>query len=315
MPPETAAALIDKACACWQREADLEVTLEANPTSVEYGLFAAFRAAGVNRVSLGVQSFDDKELAFLGRGHSSAEARRAIEQARDHFDRYSFDLIYARPGQTIESWRQELGDALALASGHLSLYQLTIEENTAFHHAYAKGAFRLPDDETSAELYQFTEDLLAAHGMPAYEVSNYAAHGQESRHNLAYWQGQDYAGIGPGAHGRLQVNGVRTATQCTKSPERWLEAVERQGNGLELWQALSAQEDMEEQLMMGMRLTRGIAYDDFAQRTGVSLQNHVGKHTLDSLVRHGLIEASETHLQATRKGRLLLNSLTAALLA
>ncbi|NBO18580.1 MAG: coproporphyrinogen III oxidase [Proteobacteria bacterium] len=318
MPPETVAALLARIGQLWPREDPPEITLEANPTSVEAGRFAAFRQAGVNRVSLGVQSLQDDELKFLGRGHSSAEARKAIALAAQHFPRFSFDLIYARPNQTPAAWQAELNEALDMAHGHMSLYQLTIEENTAFHHAYAKGQFALPDEETSEALYRCTEELMAAQSLRAYEVSNYAAPGQESRHNLAYWQGVDYIGIGPGAHGRLtQLNGQRQriATQTRKSPERWLEAVEREGHGMEIWHEIPHAEEAQERLMMGLRLSEGIDYATFEKQTGFDLRHHINAKALALYTQHGLLEDSATHLRTTLKGRLVLNRLTAELLA
>lgn len=314
MPPETAATLIERVRTLWPLENDIEITLEANPTSVESARLAAFRQAGVNRVSLGVQSFDDKELQFLGRGHSSLEAKRAIALAAEHFERFSFDLIYARPNQTPESWSAELDEALSLAGSHLSLYQLTIEENTAFHHAYAKGKFTLPDDETSEALYRLTEERLAQKGLYAYEVSNYAAPGQESRHNLAYWQGLDYLGIGPGAHGRITQSGQRFATQTLKSPERWLESVERAGHGIEVWNATSPEEEAQERIMMGLRLTDGIDYAAFSAQHGYDIRDHLNQQALALYTRHGLLDNDPARLRPTLQGRLLLTRLTTELL-
>lgn len=324
MPPETVAALLARIRQLWPEPhpriaaSDIEITLEANPTSAEAARFAAFRDAGVNRVSLGVQSLDDAELKFLGRGHSSSEARRAIALAQQHFPRYSFDLIYARPNQTVAAWEAELGEALVMANGHLSLYQLTIEENTAFHHAYAMGQFALPDEEPAEALYRRTEELMTQRGLRAYEVSNYATPGQESRHNLAYWQGMDYIGIGPGAHGRLTLSDGtrrRIATQTRKSPERWLEAVEREGHGIELWHDIPHAEEAQERLMMGLRLTSGIDYAGFETQTGFDLRRHINPKALALYTRHGLLENSGTHLRTTLQGRLVLNRLTAELLA
>ncbi|MDE3060148.1 MAG: coproporphyrinogen III oxidase [Pseudomonadota bacterium] len=313
MPAETAAALIDRVQELWLPDSSIEITLEANPTSVEADTFREFKNAGVNRLSLGVQSLRDEELTFLGRGHSAKEALRAIAQAREHFERYSFDLIYARPGQTPAAWKKELTEALAYAGGHLSLYQLTIEENTAFHHAYAKGGFTLPDEEESEALYRLTEDIMAVHDLPAYEVSNYATPGQESRHNLAYWQGQEYIGIGPGAHGRLDQQN-RIATQTIKSPERWLEQVEREGNGVELWQPIPRREAIEERVMMGLRLAEGIRYDTFRQQTGLALEDCIDRRKREQFVAQGLLADDSGNLRATLQGRLVLNRLTAELL-
>lgn len=220
MPPDNTHALIERTRQLWQVADNVEITLEANPTSVEAEKLTHFKEAGINRVSMGVQSLRDSELKFLGRGHSAKEAIGAIEILRKNFDRYSFDLIYARPNQTLNDWDAELSEALALAGGHLSLYQLTIEENTAFHHAYAKGGFTLPDEELSEALYRLTEEKMLASSLIPYEISNYALTGQESRHNLSYWRGDSYIGVGAGAHGRISVDGKRIATQTLKSPEQ-----------------------------------------------------------------------------------------------
>jgi putative oxygen-independent coproporphyrinogen III oxidase len=334
MPPATAEALIARVHELWPVTQDIEITLEANPTSVETNTFSDFKKAGVNRVSLGVQSLDDKELQFLGRGHSSAEARKAIEFAANIFDRYTFDLIYARPNQTLETWEKELTEALALARGHLSLYQLTIEENTAFHHAYKKGEFALPDEELSEQLYRTTEQAMESHGLFSYEVSNYASPGQESRHNLSYWKGDDYIGIGPGAHGRLELkNGrieeleknknafpqfpnssVRVATATLKSPERWLEKVEKIGNGLEVFDPIDKNTELAERVMMGLRLTDGINFQNFNDKTGVAFFDSVNKAKYSLFVQKNLLKETKNSVSTTLTGRLLLNRLTAELL-
>ena len=314
MPPSTAEALINQVAKLFPLAPDIEITLEANPTSVETATFPAFQQAGINRVSLGVQSLDDKELQFLGRGHSSSEALRAIDLARTTFARYSFDLIYARPNQTVALWEQELAQALRHAGSHLSLYQLTIEENTAFHHAYAKGGFTLPNEEEAEALYRTTESLLASNGLHAYEVSNYAKPSEESRHNLAYWQGTDYIGIGPGAHGRLRENGQRIATSTIKSPERWLEKTLRDGHGIEEWRAIDQPTEAEERLMMGLRLTEGIHYKKFQTQTGFDLRNYLNPERLQLHTQNGLLENKQDRLQTTLTGRLVLGNLTAELL-
>lgn len=306
MPAKTAQALIEKATAFWPAADDVEITLEANPTSVEMSTFADFKQAGVNRVSLGVQSLKADALAFLGREHNVREALTAVDRARTIFARYSFDLIYALPGQTPAGWEEELTEALGYAGSHLSLYQLTIEENTAFYHAYAKGNFVLPSEESAADLYQLTDRIMQAHNLPAYEVSNYARTGQESRHNLTYWQGGDYIGIGPGAHGRLTQATARIATQTLKSPERWLEGVGRQGHGLEIWQPLETKQVLEERLMMGLRLVSGIEAEPFL--------HHINPHKHELYVKQGLLADDTAMLRPTLKGRLVLNRLTAELL-
>ncbi len=314
MSPATAQAVIERLEGRWPVAEDIEITLEANPTSVEAGTFPDFRKAGINRVSLGVQSLRDDELAFLGREHSATEALKAVTRARQVFDRYSFDLIYARPHQTLAAWEEELTEALGYSDGHLSLYQLTIEENTAFHHAYAKGGFTLPDDTEAAALYRLTENMLADRGLQAYEVSNYAKSGQESRHNLAYWQGDDYVGIGPGAHGRMSIDGKRIVTQTFKSPERWLENVEKHGHALEVWQEISPRQEIEERVMMGLRLIKGIEYRRFHAQTGQMLKDCLDQERLERYLRQGLLADDGERLRATLPGRLVLTSLTAELL-
>ncbi|MFO7482571.1 radical SAM family heme chaperone HemW, partial [Oceanibaculum nanhaiense] len=227
MEPATAAAVIEHIGKRWRLDAGVEITLEANPTSVEAALLAGFRSAGVNRVSLGVQALNDADLHFLGREHSAREALDAVAIAARLFDRFSFDLIYARPGQTVEAWEAELRQALSHAAGHISAYQLTIEEGTPFHLRHARGEFRIPDEDTGAALYEATQDVLEQAGLPAYEISNHARPGEESRHNLAYWRYADYAGIGPGAHGRLTLAQGKIATRQHRAPQIWLERVER----------------------------------------------------------------------------------------
>lgn len=298
----------------WKMSDNVEITLEANPTSAEAQKFYDFKSAGVNRVSIGVQSLDDKELAFLGREHSASEAIKTIETAKKVFSRYSFDLIYARPNQKIEEWDRELSQALTLAGGHLSLYQLTIEENTAFYHLYKKGGFILPSDDEAEELYLFTEEKMRQNDFSAYEVSNYAREGEESRHNIGYWRGDSYIGCGAGAHGRISINGKRIATQTLKSPERWLENVEKQGHALEIWQELSLESEAEEMLMMGVRLSSGINYNNFIRKNGYDLRDYINLKKRDLYTEQGLLENDASNLKTTIKGRLLLNRLTAELL-
>ena len=313
MPPEIAKSLIARAKALWPHAGDMEITLEANPTSVEAEKFSAFAKAGVNRVSLGVQSLRQDALAFLGREHNAAEAKQAIALAADYFPRYSFDLIYARPAQTLSQWEEELGEALTLTRGHLSLYQLTVEENTAFHALYKKGGFALPGEDLAAELFERTQEMTRAHGLAMYEISNHAAPGQESRHNLAYWRGEDYLGVGPGAHGRVTRNdGARIATATFKSPERWLERVERDNHALEIFEPVDAMHTAEEWLMMGLRITGGIALARYRARTGIDLRA-LAEQRWQHLRDRGLLEWNETHLRATPQGMLLLTALTATL--
>src|SRR5579862_7790050 len=258
MKPETVAAILNAIGKHWRVTDDVEVTLEANPTSVEATRFAGYRAAGVNRVSLGVQALDDASLKALGRLHTAREARDAVAVARNAFDRYSFDLIYARPDQTPQMWAAELQQAISEAAEHLSLYQLTIEEGTPFFGLHAAGKLKTPDEALARALYDVTQETCARHGLPAYEISNHARAGAECRHNLVYWRGQEYAGIGPGAHGRLHINGVRHATATEKRPEAWLMRVEANGHGVVTDDVLNREERADEFLLMGLRLAEGI---------------------------------------------------------
>jgi putative oxygen-independent coproporphyrinogen III oxidase len=315
MEPATVAALIERIESRWGLAPGAEITLEANPTSVESARFRDLRQAGVNRVSLGVQALDDRDLKFLGRGHSAQEAIRAVDLARRHFPRFSFDLIYARPGQETASWRAELSDALALAGDHLSLYQLTIESGTAFAPAHARGDFTLPDDEQAGSLYEATQEILGAAGLPAYEISNHARPGQECRHNLAYWRSQDYAGIGPGAHGRLSTGPGRYAARQYRAPETWLEAVEKHGHGTEEIERLSAAERRAELLMMGLRLAEGVQQSRFIAATGQSFEDDLGREKLAPLIAGGFLELDAHALRATAAGRQRLNAVLGRLLA
>lgn len=308
MQPATAEALIGEVHKQWKVAPDVEITLEANPTSVEAARFADLKKAGVNRVSLGVQSLKPDSLKFLGREHSASEALEAVDLAKKIFPRYSFDLIYALPQQTSQQWEEELRSALTYADGHLSLYQLTIEENTAFHHAYHVARdFSLPGEEAAAELYSLTQDILEDANMPAYEVSNHAKAGHESRHNLSYWRSHAYLGIGPGAHGRVDVDGDRVATRTLKSPERWLQQTLQQNHGLEECASLTDGERLEEKIIMGLRLSEGFTLTAHEEKM---LRNNTAE-----LIPQGLLEMNGDRLRATARGRLLLNALTAALLA
>jgi len=258
MQPNTVAAILEAIGRHWRVAADAEVTLEANPTSVEATRFAGYRAAGVNRVSLGVQALDDASLKMLGRLHSAREALDAVAIARRCFERYSFDLIYARPDQTTEAWTSELKLAIEEAAEHLSLYQLTIEEGTPFFGLHAAGKLKTPDEALARTLYDVTQEVCDRHGLNAYEISNHARVGAECRHNLVYWRGQEYAGIGPGAHGRLDIDGVRHATSTEKRPEAWLMRVEANGHGVVADDLLNSEERADEFLLMGLRLAEGI---------------------------------------------------------
>ncbi|SFU13806.1 radical SAM family heme chaperone HemW [Sedimentitalea nanhaiensis] len=310
MEPDTVAAIIQAAGKHWTFGNDIEITLEANPGSVEAGRFSGFRDAGINRISMGVQALNDTDLRRLGRIHSVAEARTAFDIARACFNRVSFDLIYARQDQTLDQWRSELTEALSMTLDHLSLYQLTIESGTAFGDRFAAGTLRgLPGDDLSADMYEVTQELCDLHGLPMYEVSNHARPGAESRHNLIYWQGGDYAGIGPGAHGRLTLDGSRYATECYRGPQDWLKAVAT-GNGDCLRQPLSGLERAEEYLMMGLRLTSGIDVKRYEDLSGRKLNMATRK----SLVDLGMISDFGDRIIVKKQGFMILNAITSEFL-
>ena len=313
MEPETVALLLEDAFRLFDPEPDIEITLEANPTSVEAGRLAAFRDAGVNRASLGVQSLDDTALRMLGREHSAKQAIAALETARAIFPRLSFDLIYARPGHDETSWRGELRTALAMAADHLSLYQLTIEPGTRFETLHRRGEIVLPDPETGAALYDMTEEEAARFGLRPYEVSNYAMTDAESRHNLAYWRYGDYVGIGPGAHGRIPVNGRLVATRRHRAPEPWADRVERDGHGTVEETPLANDDKAREMLLMGLRLTEGIDLARFPRRTGLVLDQAIDPGVLAQAIEAGYMTLTPDRLIATHEGRLRLDSLLGAL--
>ncbi len=313
MDPATVAALIADARRLFAPVAEPEITLEANPTSVEAGRLAGFRDAGVNRLSLGVQALDDVSLAALGRKHSAPEAIVALETARALFPRFSFDLITARPGQTLAAWRAELRRALALAADHLSLYQLTIEPGTGFEALHRTGRLVLPDDDTAAALYDATGEEAARFGLLAYEVSNYARPGSESRHNLQYWRYGDYAGIGPGAHGRVTLGDNLLATRRHRAPEPWAELVEHHGHGSSEDAPLAPPDRAREALLMGLRLSEGIDAARFAQRTGIGLDAALDPGTLARALEEGYLVRDAAALRATPDGRKRLDALLAAL--
>jgi len=314
MHPDTVASLIERARRHWRFAPDIEITLEANPTSVEIARFRALAQAGVNRVSIGIQALDDASLKFLGRQHSAAEALEAFEAARANFPRFTFDLIYARPDQTPAQWRTELSAALARAGGHLSLYQLTIEPGTAFEGAVARGEFKLPDEATQAALYEITQELTAAAGLPAYEISNHARPGEESRHNLVYWRYGDYVGVGPGAHGRLTLAGRKWATRQHRAPEPWLEAVERAGHATRQRDEVAGDARLEEMVLMGLRLSEGIARQRCIDETGSEPEALFDRSRLDRLIKGGFLALDEAGLRATTEGRQRLDALLPALL-
>jgi oxygen-independent coproporphyrinogen-3 oxidase len=311
MSPGTVAAIIEAIAAHWELTDNAEITLEANPTSVEAENFAAYRSADVNRLSLGIQALDDRSLKTLGRMHTADEALAALALAKRNFDRVSFDIIYAREGQTAREWRGELTRALEHAADHLSLYQLTIEEGTPFAALHAAGSLRIPDSELAEEMYLLTQELCEAAGLPAYEISNHARPGSESRHNLIYWRGHDYAGVGAGAHARIATGGVKRALSTIKSPEHWLAQVETRGHGIASNEVLSAEDAAEEYLLMGLRLAEGIDLERLAAIGGRAL----GEERLAALEGDKLIARRGTRLAATPEGRLVLNRLILELAA
>jgi putative oxygen-independent coproporphyrinogen III oxidase len=304
MPPATTEAVIAEALRLWPAEPDLEITLEANPSSVEAARFADFAAAGVNRVSLGLQALEDAALKLLGRPHDLAQGLAALDVAQRHFGRVSFDLIHSRPGQTVAAWEAELTTALAFGTEHLSAYQLTIEEGTRFHTLARKGLLALPEEAAAADMFELTGDLCTAAGLPLYEISNHARPGAESRHNLQYWTYGDYAGVGPGAHGRR--GGL--ATQRLRRPESWLEAVSATGNGLEIAEPIAPSAAAEEALLMGLRLADGIDPARFSARTGLSLDAVASPDARTRLETMGLLAPGPV-LKSTRAGRLVTNRL------
>ena len=309
MPPKMVGRLIDRARSLWSFANDIEITLEANPSSVEASRFADFRAAGVNRVSMGIQALNDPDLKRLGRLHSVAEARSALAVAKAYFDRVSFDLIYARQDQTLEAWQSELTQAIEMSAGHLSLYQLTVEPGTAFgFRAQAGKLGGLPDEDLSADMFEVTHEICAQAGLHGYEVSNYSHKSLESRHNMIYWRGGDYIGIGPGAHGRLTLSGTRHATRTALAPQAWLERVAQRNTGTSHQEILAPQDHANELIMMGLRVSDGISRRRIEGIAGALL--NIQDHLLDL----GLLELSDNQLRATKAGRPLLNQLVQALM-
>lgn len=309
MDPDSVGALIAQVERLFVLSPGAEITLEANPTSIEAGRFSAYRAAGVNRVSIGVQSFEPEALRFLGREHSATQAIAAIELGAKIFPRISFDLIYARPGQTQAAWRAELRQALDLAADHLSLYQLTIEDGTKFAKLHMRGEFELPDEELAEALYDITEQEAATYGLQRYEVSNYAKPGGESRHNLSYWRYEDYAGIGPGAHGRLLLNGQMLATSRRRAPESWMQSVASQGHGTVLEEIIPPPDRAREALIMGLRLREGILAAQFSARTGMELHEALEPEGLESCLAAGYLTLTPERLVATPEGLKKLDAL------
>ncbi|MFO1073232.1 MAG: radical SAM family heme chaperone HemW [Geminicoccaceae bacterium] len=314
MAPATVAAVIEAAEQRWRWAPGIEITLEANPTSVEADKFAGFRAAGVNRLSIGVQALNDADLRRLGREHDVAEALAAVELAARSFARFSFDLIYARPGQTVAAWTAELKRALTHAVGHLSLYQLTFEPGTPFHALMREGRLTPLDEDTQGSLYEATQEVLAAAGLPAYEISNHARPGEESRHNLVYWRYGDYAGIGPGAHGRLTLAKERVGTRTLRQPERWLAAVERQGHGEEPREPILPEAQLTELLMMGLRLVEGVPVARIEAIAGRPLRTAISAPALERFLAADLLRLEAGRLRATAAGRQRLEAILRRLL-
>jgi oxygen-independent coproporphyrinogen-3 oxidase len=308
MRGDSVAHIIARIAKLWPMANDVEVTLESNPASADAGRFADYRAGGVNRLSLGVQALNDADLKMLGRLHNAAEARAALKMAMATFDRVSLDLIYARPEQSVTAWRSELKEALALGTSHLSLYQLTIEPATPFFNLHRSGALKIPDEELAATLYETTQEITQAAGVPAYEVSNHARPGAEARHNLIYWRYGDYAGVGPGAHGRQTWDGKRFATQAERLPERWRARVTDQGHGLE-WSEIAKAQGAREHLLMNLRLGEGLDLAAYRARWGTA----PAPEKIAALCDAGLLVLKGDNLAATARGILLLNSVIAAL--
>ncbi len=311
MPPETIAAIIAEIDKVWGLKQGAEISMEANPTSVEAGRFAAFSESGVNRLSMGIQALNDADLKALGRMHSANEAMKAFDIAKKYFENVSFDLIYARQNQSLEGWKVELTQAIDMAVDHLSLYQLTIENGTRFGQLFDHGKLRnLPDETTATDMYLATQNICENAGMPGYETSNHARNHAQSQHNLIYWRYGDYAGIGPGAHGRLTINGQRSATSSYLLPEKWLSQVKKYGHGREVWENLSDSDQAIEYLMMSMRLNEGADLRRYSALAGTELQ----KAPLHQLLQDGFVENLNGRLRTTIKGRPLLNAILRELL-
>ncbi|MCF6303912.1 MAG: radical SAM family heme chaperone HemW [Rhodobacteraceae bacterium] len=311
MPPETIAAIISEIDAVWGLKQGAEISMEANPTSVEAGRFAAFSDAGINRLSMGIQALNDADLKALGRMHTAREAVKAFDIAKKYFENVSFDLIYARQNQNLFDWQSELKAAIDMAVDHLSLYQLTIENGTRFGQLYQRGKLRdLPDENTATDMYFATQEICENAGMAGYETSNHARNHAQSQHNLIYWRYGDYAGIGPGAHGRLTIDGQRIATSTYLLPEKWLSEVEKHGHGRDTYENLSKIDQSIEYLMMSMRLSEGSDLRRYANLAGEGLQ----EKSMLPLLEDGLIENQNGRLQTTIKGRPLLNAILRELL-
>lgn len=308
MPPRTVEAILSAIRKNWSVAEDIEITLEANPTSVESEKLKAFRQAGVNRVSLGIQALNDKDLKFLGRKHNVREALEALEIAQNIFDRFSFDLIYARPEQSLKQWEAELKEATGYSGGHLSLYQLTIERNTPFYMDHVQGKFTMPTENLAADFYNLTQDILSAGGLPAYEISNHARPGQESRHNMIYWRYSDYIGVGPGAHGRLTMERQKFATREHSAPEIWLEKAGQSGEAAHPYEPLSRRDRFLEALMMGLRLEEGVSVQRLEAEGDASLDDFLDRSKMQDLQNQGWLNLSSERLRLEREGLLRLNA-------
>lgn len=314
MRPDVTAKVIDRIARRWHIANDVEITLEANPTSVEADKFTAFKDAGINRVSIGVQALNNEDLKFLGRVHNVDEALKAIDIARHTFDRHSFDLIYARPDQTPQAWQAELKRALDIGTSHLSLYQLTIEQGTPFYMQHERGEFKIPDEDVGGELYDVTQRLLEDAGMPAYEVSNHARPGQESLHNLTYWRYGDYVGIGPGAHGRITINGDKFATRGHRAPDVWMQRVAAQGHGSHPEEPVSRDQRVTEAVMMGMRLREGLCLTGLEAEAQKEWRAIFDEKKIAALQAEGLVILEDDRLKPTQGGLARLNGILAYLL-
>lgn len=323
MQPSTVEGILNHISKVWTIAPNIEITLEANPTSIEAQKFEDFKLAGINRVSIGVQALNNKDLKFLGREHDSNEAIQAIKTAAKIFDRYSFDLIYARPEQQINDWKNELHEALQYARGHLSLYQLTIEQGTPFYARHERGEFRIPEADQAGEFYEVTQEILNNANMPAYEISNHAVKGQESSHNLTYWRYGDYAGIGPGAHGRLSLpnshgrstlNQEKFATRTHRAPEIWMSKVEKEGHGYHPFEKVNNHERLIEIMMMGLRLSEGVEIKNIERETGQDWRMVLAQDKIGHLIDEDLLILTKTHIIPTPKAMQRLNGLLSYLL-
>lgn len=314
MPADIVAAILDRAAHHWTLDKNIEITLEANPTSVEQDRFQAFRTAGVNRASLGVQALDDSALKFLGREHDAANARAAVELAAKIFPRYSFDLIYARPDQSLDAWRRELKEGIAMAGDHLSVYQLTIEPGTVFYTKWRRGDLPVPGEDETAALYDLTQEILEDAGMPAYEISNHATAAGASRHNLVYWRYQDYIGIGPGAHGRLTRDGQKIAIARLRNPDSWIVRVAETGSGLDTEELLDAEQRRAEVMLMGLRLAEGVPEARLRAATGMGFAEAFDPAHLSALIDEGLLHHEDGRLFTSAAGRRRLNAVLEYLL-